>query len=490
VSSNNVLSINEQIVDIDQRNFTLAASYAFDALGGRNELDVDFARFEDSSFDTEEETSFDDDDSPPSFDEIEGERTLTDTDDRERGLSFTHVRALADNELEIGADYQRKTRETDLRISEVDTDEEGAPLPPYSEFERNRSRIEERRVDPYLMLSGTAGTLRWETGLRYEMTDTDVSYDAREADSDGSELLPSLHLRWSLNDNDRINLSLARTVRRPNFNFILPLALEEEFGDNDFIGNPLLEQETANGIDLGFERRLGARGVVGFNVFYRDVSDLIEIFNTGEPSATALDDFEDEVSEFLEENPGALPGSPGYPEFDPDIFVYSAGNVGDGKVYGFEFDLSTPLDVLGLPDTGFFANYSWLDSEVDDFAGERTFNDQAEYVYNFGFIHDLPQQGMSFGLSYRKQGNAFSRVLAEEVETRYGADLEAFVEKRFGETLSLRLTGSNLLNASKDEFFDKFDTEGDQLDRDYDEFETETEEAGPMIQLIGRYAFK
>jgi hypothetical protein len=75
------------------------------------------------------------------------------------------------------------------------------------------------------------------------------------------------------------------------------------------------------------------------------------------------------------------------------------------------------------------------------------------------------------------------------VLTQYGADLEVFVEKRFGERFSLRLTGSNLLDAEKREFFDKFDTLADQIDRDYDEYEREREQAGPVYQLIARYRF-
>ena len=53
----------------------------------------------------------------------------------------------------------------------------------------------------------------------------------------------------------------------------------------------------------------------------------------------------------------------------------------------------------------------------------------------------------------------------------------------------LRLTGSNLLNASKDEVFDKFDNVEEQIDRDYDEYEVESEEAGPVYQLVMRVAF-
>ena len=63
------------------------------------------------------------------------------------------------------------------------------------------------------------------------------------------------------------------------------------------------------------------------------------------------------------------------------------------------------------------------------------------------------------------------------------------IEKRFGEDLSIRLTGSNLLDASKDEVFHKFDNAIDQFDRDYDEYELETESAGPVYQLIARYSF-
>ena len=64
-----------------------------------------------------------------------------------------------------------------------------------------------------------------------------------------------------------------------------------------------------------------------------------------------------------------------------------------------------------------------------------------------------------------------------------------FVEKRFGNNVSLRLSANNLLDASKDEFFDKFDTLEDQLDRDYDEYELETEKAGTSYQLVLRWAF-
>src|SRR5690606_17904948 len=253
--------------------------------------------------------------------------------------------------------------------------------------------------------------------------------------------------------------------------------------DNDFIGKPTLEPETAWGLELGFERRLGRRGVAGVNFFYRDVKDLIEAVNTGDFSGDA----EDDISDYIEDNGGTRDEA--IAALDPDTFVYTMDNVGDGKVWGVEFDLSTPLTSLGLPNTGAFLNYAWLDSEVEGVMGTRDLNNQAKSVYNVGFIHNLPVVRASFGASYRKQGSAYSRLLAEEVTTTYGADLELFIEKTFGRNVSLRLSGTNLLDARKREYFNKFNTVGEQLARDHDEYEMEKEFAGPRYQLVVRWAF-
>lgn len=486
----NLLSLNEQIVEIDQKTLVFTGNYKFDMAGGRTGLDLGYAAFEENSIDTEEEVGYDDDDAPPSFDEAEGERLLSEIEDNELTFSFSHERDFApDTRMEFGVDYNSKDRNVVRRLSEVESEVEGEPLPAYAVYDRSSSSIDEQRIDPYLMFSGRGDVIEWEAGLRYETTRVDVVANGSTQSNDYAVLLPSSHVRWNLSESDRVNLSLGRSVRRPNFDFVLPLVLEEEFGDNDFIGNPQLDPELAWGIDLGFERRLGRRGIVGVNLFYRDVQGLIEVTNTGRPSATALSDYEDAVEEFLEANPGANEASPGYPVFDPSSFVYTANNVGDGYVYGIEFDASTPLTALGLENTGVFINYSWLDSSVEDTFGERTFNNQARYVFNVGFIQDLPELGVAFGASYRRQGDAFARLIAEEVTTSYGADLEVFVEKRFGDNLSVRLTGSNLLNASKDEVFNKFDNAADQRARDFDEYELETEEAGPVYQFIARYSF-
>lgn len=460
----NTDTTNFNPVDIEQTSWTLTGRLSQDMFGGKTKLKVGYATFRNKETELEEEIEWDD--FPTDADELGGELTKSDIEQTQWTAKLSHERDLTDSlALEFGVHFNRQQRDNDVRVSEIEFDPDSDPRPPYDVFEivpGGLNTITETRIDPYVMLSGDAGAMSWEAGLRYETTDVEVEdRDAGTKDeTDYGVLLPSVNLRWDLTGEDRIHASVARTIRRPGFSFLSPALLEGELGDNDFIGNPQLDPETAWGVDLGYERQLPGRGIVGINVFYRDVKDLIEVTNTG------------------------LEGDEG-----PGTWIFTAENVGDGKVWGIEFDLSTPLSFVGMNDTGVFLNYSWLDSDVDDDFGSRRFNSQAEYVFNVGFIQDLPTWGASFGVTYRKQGDAWSRVVGEEVSTTYDGDLEAFVEKRFGKSFVVRFTGSNLLDGEKREVFDKFDTVQDQIDRDYDEYEIEAESAGPVFQLIARYAF-
>jgi len=483
---NDPAKINANPLDILTDNWSVNARYERPMFGGETTFKLGYATIDDSQSEQEEELDIGDE-------VIEGSRARTDLKDEEVQAAIQHKMDISDTlQLEFGVQYANKTRDTSVFEAEAEVEDE--PVfrhlldSEYEDFEAvagGVNTIEETRIDPYVMLSGETGAIKWEAGLRYETTDfsiTDETVSAadRTRDKDYGILLPSASVRFKLTEADRITASVARTVRRPNFDYLSPAVLEGEYGDNDFLGNPDLEPETAWGADIGYEHRIGRRGVVGINAFYRDITDLIELTNTGDYSEQALDDYDDAIDD------GATPA-----EAAEELvsYVLTAENVGDGQVWGLEFDLSTPLDFIGMEHTGVFLNYSWLDSSVDDFMGKRRFNSQSDYVLNVGFTQDIPSWGAAFGATYRKQGDAKSRIVGEEVVTKYGGDLEVFVEKQIGSNVVLRLTGSNLLDSSKDEAFDKFNTLEDQIDRDYDEYELESETAGPWYQLVARVAF-
>ena len=60
------------------------------------------------------------------------------------------------------------------------------------------------------------------------ITDRTVDPADQVNDNDYDFLLPSASLRYNLNDRDRLIVSAARTVRRPNFDSLSPALLEEE----------------------------------------------------------------------------------------------------------------------------------------------------------------------------------------------------------------------------------------------------------------------
>lgn len=413
-------------------------------------------------------------------DPTEGERELIDSDDQELSLdgaltfnsdAFAQRIGLASFEWEFGVAGKVKTRDYSLRVFEDDNDLDFSD-PGEEETNPNASgnfEFEERRLDAYTQVElGLSETLTFQAGARVETTETEASLPGGAAISnDTAEFYPSAHVQWDVWTNGQIRASVARTARRPSLDQVVPFEDEESPGDDDItVGNPDLGLETAWGIDIGYEHRIGQRGIIGVNYFHRQVSDLISLVRT--PDACACD--------------GGL---------------YTYDNIGDGEVWGYEVDVSTPLGFIGLPDTGFFANYTSLESErTDPFTGiTTTFNAQPEYVYNWGLSHNMDAWNTSFGFSYRKQGMSRSLFLGEIEDQWYDANLEVFVEHRLTENMVVRLVGNNLLDADSIQSERNFDGDSAEelrdamLANDVDEFEIERENSSPTVMVTFRAVF-
>ena len=452
---------------ISQQTYALGLDGEFEV--GPGELDFKLGW---SGFRDETTTSVDAADAgdPLELDEYV-ELDITD-DEYEAGAAMTFGRDAL--RLKVGVDYLAKERdaaevEFDIDNGMVD-DPDPAPGAIYT--------IDETRWEPFVRLTAELGSnLTVDGGLRYESMERDVTSDLGTVSADASELFPSLHLTWRPTSADQFRASFARTQRRPDYSFLAPYIADEEPADEDALrGNPLLESEKANGFDAGYEHRIGARGVFGVNVFYREIEDLIELVDTG--------------TEVDEDGGPVDPGDDAYNLIEPR-------NIGDGTTWGVEVDLSTPLDMIGLPETGVFFNYTWLESEVvDPFTGvERRFRNQPQNVWNVGFIQNLPNWNASFGASLYGRDEGVESGLDELVRVEYDQDLEAFVEKRFGDRVVVRLSAQNLLDKEKRETFMKYD--GDSVEEilenrangDLDEYERESERSGVLYQITVRAAF-
>lgn len=411
-------------------------------------------------------------------------RETTDADDGEWSGSAAYTLELGDG-LEMKVGLSGKLKDRDYRLT-VDDDLDDA-----EEFTRNDGRFQykERRLDAYAQFKWKLGnTVTLETGLRAESTKTEQNFrndlfeggvldESITGEADGKDFMinPSAHLQWRATDNDQFRVSLARTVRRPSIDQIIPSYALESPGDEDVtVGNPALEFESSWGLDVGYERRFGGRGVLGVNLFTRRISDLIGLVNTGEGvDGIGLD-------------PEDFPG---------DLYTYR--NIGDAKTHGIEFDLSTPLAFMGLEETGVFANYTRLWSERNDPAGggKIEIDYQPKYIYNVGITQNIPAWDMSFGFSYQKQGESRFVTYGEIESQLYDGNLEFFVEKRLGDSWVLRLTGNNLLDADSLQAESGFDGDNgaeilaNQAAYDVDTYEIERENSSPKWTLTLRAVF-
>jgi outer membrane receptor protein involved in Fe transport len=470
-----------QDADFNQDSFGFGAEYK-NALSELTSFDLQasYANFTDDSIeDTFEET-----------DDNLVNREDVDTDDTEWTASasvtrqlpgFASALGMKDAELKVGLSGKIKDRDFRLVIDDDLDDEE--------EFTRNDGRFTYKERRPYARLKwGISDAVTLETGLRAESTKTEQDFvnelseggvldETITGDADSSEFMlnPSAHLQWKLTENDQFRISVARTVRRPSIDQVIPsYALESPADEDVTIGNPDLSFESSWGLDVGYERRFGGRGVFGVNIFTRRISDLIGLVNTGESVDTIGLDPED------------FPGN-----------LYTFQNIGDAKTHGIEFDLSTPLSFMGLEETGVFANYTRLWSDRDDPAGgsKISIDYQPTYVYNVGITQNIPSWDASFGFSYQKQGESRFVTYGEIESQLYDGNLEFFVEKRLGDRWVLRLTGNNLLDADSLQAEAGFDGDNgaeilaNQAAYDVDAYEIERENSSPKWTLTLRAVF-
>jgi TonB-dependent receptor len=175
-----------------------------------------------------------------------------------------------------------------------------------SEIESNGESFvnEEDIFAAYLMGKIDMDNLRIVAGLRYEKTDFSTSGQRVElvedelndieqvintpwqVDQDYDYLLPSLNMRYAINDNLLARFAYTQTVARPKFEesaaFQIIESKTEENDDGGFdtereaeVGNPDLKPFESDNIDLSIEYYPGGIGVLSAGYFYKDISNFV-----------------------------------------------------------------------------------------------------------------------------------------------------------------------------------------------------------------------
>lgn len=170
-----------------------------------------------------------------------------------------------------------------------------------AEFAATNYDATENILGAYAMYSGTSGKLEYTAGVRVENTSNVYNGFAFDLDEETSEatsgtgnytnLLPSVLLKYNVNNRSLIRGSVTSTLARPNYYDLVPYIsfsrddLEAEFG------NPDLKAATATNVDLSYENYLPNVGLISAGIFYKRINNFIytESINDFEYKGTTYD---------------------------------------------------------------------------------------------------------------------------------------------------------------------------------------------------------
>ncbi len=270
------------------------------------------------------------------------------------------------------------------------------------------------------------GGVRFESTNFSWVTQAPVNVKGRTGAKSYSDVLPSIHAKYKLNNGkSQLRSSYFASISRPSFYEVIPYEInEEDFRER---GNPFIERTQAHNLDLRFEHFSGPLNKIMAGVFYKVINNPIE-------NALVID--------------------------GQTIFA-QPNNFGTATNYGFEFDMAHYIGNFGV--RGF---YTFTQSEITtsklikyrNVAGnltERSENQtrplqgQSKHIFNASLLYKNQNKGTDIQLSGVYTGQRIISVSPykdNDVWQRAFFIVDFSIEQR----LSKRITGyikvNNLLN--------------------------------------------
>lgn len=264
-----------------------------------------------------------------------------------------------------------------------------------------------------------------------------------------TDILPSLNLSFSLENENVIRLGIGRQLARArldqiraNNNYNLDPATLLWSGGG---GNPELEPWRANAVDVSWEKYFGNRGYFGLAFFYKDLRNYIyEV-----PVTFDFSEFDD-----LGLNPPTDIGNFTRPE-----------NGEGGSLKGIEASLSVPFDLFSdaLEGFGFVGNYTYTDTNIEPGGPgssqplpgfSKNTSNVSFYYEKYGFQTRISRRWRSDFLGEIQGFGADRAFVQVQEEAVLDAQIGYTFESGEYEGLSILLQGYNLTNEPYREYFD------------------------------------
>jgi outer membrane receptor protein involved in Fe transport len=229
-------------------------------------------------------------------------------------------------------------------------------------------------------------------------------------------LRPKVDYRFDINPVTQVRATVERKISQLSFQSFTATVNNQDLDKDTTAGNPDLVQEKEMIYELSMEYRLpNDGGVLTSRLFYRDIDDVIGKVNISS---------------------------------DPANPISATGNLGNGKRYGINLDISTRLGFIGLPEAVFTSSVNLFDSYVfDPILGEdRRFNGRGRA--SIGLRHDIPSLGLNYGFDFNREipGGEIN-VDVDTLERSVPHDrLNLYVSKVAFDNITFRLEAENALN--------------------------------------------
>ncbi|SFB82905.1 TonB-dependent receptor [Zunongwangia mangrovi] len=159
-------------------------------------------------------------------------------------------------------------------------------------------------------------------------------------ESDYTNILPSVHLKYNVNNNTILRFAWTNTLARPNYIDLVPYRAVNNEDEEISVGNTDLDPSTSMNFDFMAEYYFNSVGILSGGVFYKDIEDFVYTY-ISEDDAT------------------------GYDLFQPL-------NGDEANVYGAEVSFQRQLNFLPgfAKNFGIYLNYTYLHSEANGIRNE------------------------------------------------------------------------------------------------------------------------
>ncbi|MBX2818233.1 MAG: TonB-dependent receptor [Rhodothermaceae bacterium] len=272
-------------------------------------------------------------------------------------------------------------------------------------------------------------------GARFEATRMNTvseDEDLTPGRLDNDDILPSINVVYSLQDNMNLRAAYTQTLARPTFRELAPYSTFDFVGDFVFSGNATLKRTLVTNYDLRWEWFLRPGEILAFSGFYKNFENPIE-----------------------------------------RVILTSVGNntlgiqnVDEARVFGIEVEARKRLDSVSpfLSNFQIGANLSIVESQVDipeeelaiiraadpDPSTTRNLAGQSPFLVNIDLAYENYEKGTAASLFYNVFGDRLQVVsegAAPDIFERARGTLDFIVSQRIWRGISAKFSAKNLTDS-------------------------------------------